>query len=78
MVKLFPCTIENIDEHKLDLPKTMSQCKELIDTFQLIRIETGTLEYESLHQQLMETVQKIKGGNKTKRRGFCSKIFSGR
>ena len=67
MVKLFPCTIEDMDEHKLDLPKTMSQCKELIDTFTLIRIETGILDYESLHQQFLETVQKIKGGKKTKR-----------
>ena len=59
MVKLFPCTIED-----MDLPKTMTQCKELIDTFTLIRIETGTLDYESLHQQFLETVQKIKGGTR--------------
>lgn len=67
MVKLFPCTIENMNEHTLDLPKTMSQCKELIDTFTLIRIETGTLDYETLHQQLLETVQKIKGGTRKNR-----------
>ena len=63
MVKLFPCTID-MDEHKLELPKTMRQCKELIDTFTLIRIETGTLDYESLHQQFLETVQKVKGGTR--------------
>ena len=69
MVKLFPCTIEDMDENPIDLPKTMSQCKELIDTFTLIRIETGTLDYESLHQQLLETIQKIKGGTRKRKHG---------
>lgn len=64
MIKLFPCTIEDMDGDTLDLPKTMSQCKELIDTFTLIRIETGTLDYELLHQQLLETVKKVKGGTR--------------
>jgi hypothetical protein len=67
MVKLFPCTIEDMDEKPIELPKTMSQCKELIETFTFIRIETGVLDYESLHQQLLETIQKIKGGKKTRR-----------
>ena len=75
MVKLFSCTIEDMDEHTLEVPKTMSQCKELIDTFTLIRIETGTLDYESLHQQLLETVQKIKGGTRKNRR---TKVNRGR
>ncbi len=51
----------------------MTQCKELIDTFTLIRIETGTLDYESLHKQL-ETV-KIKGGTRKNRR---TKVNRGR
>ena len=75
MVKLFPCTIEDMDEHKLDLPKTMSQCKELIDTFTLIRIETGILDYETLHQQLLETVKKVKGGT---RKNSRTKVNRGR
>lgn len=76
MIKLFPCTIEDMDEHTLDLPKTMTQCKELIETFTLIRIETGTLDYESLYQQLLETVQKIKGG--TRKNSRRTKVNRGR